>query len=73
MEQKFWMVWGEQTRETRMWYHSLEDAKRVAERLAERNPGARFFVLAAHGYTRTAKPTTRVDLKWVDLKAELQF
>lgn len=68
MEKIFWMVWGEQTCETRVRHHSLEDARREAERLAEKHPGNRFFVLAAQGYAVTARPTT-----WVDLEEELPF
>ena len=63
-EETFYMVWSETTHETHV-RHSLEqDAVREAERLAEANPGIRFFVLQATGYARTAKPVT-----WTQLDA----
>lgn len=68
MEKTLWMVWCEQTCKTQGRYHSLEDARREAERLAEKYPGVRVFVLSAQGYAVTAKPTT-----WVDLEVESPF
>lgn len=63
-----WVIWSEQGCKMRVQHGSLDDARREAERLAEKHPGNRFFVLSAQGYAVTAKPTT-----WVDLEVESPF
>lgn len=61
---RFWMVWSPQGRAPTQKHRTKINAEHEAVRLAERNPGAEFFVLKATGGCQ-AKPPKITDIKMV--------
>jgi hypothetical protein len=60
--QPFWMVWSEHGRAPTYKHVTVQSARAEAERLARKNPGSKFHVLAALGHcTFNAVNWTEVD------------
>lgn len=53
---QFFMVLADNSNVTNVRHKSLEGAQREARRLADTNPGVRFFVLASVGHALRADP-----------------
>lgn len=59
VEQMFWLVWSPTGQRPPSWKHATRDgAEREAERLAQQNRGAQFYVLAAVSRSRCVDVVT---------------
>jgi hypothetical protein len=58
MHDIFFMVLAENSSETRQRHATLDIARNEAKRLAGKNPGVKFFVLAALGHMVKEDPVT---------------
>ena len=58
MKNKFWMVWRKDDRTPVFQHETLECARREAERMAEKHPGAEFIVLEAVSVSTTKQVKT---------------
>lgn len=56
-EDVFWVVWNPGHGNPSMRHSSDKEARGEAERLAERNPGQKFYVLRGVGLAHVEKPT----------------
>jgi hypothetical protein len=59
---KFWMVLADNSSMTNVRHAAFDLAQREAERLANNNPGVKFFVLGAEGFATKRKPVDWVPI-----------
>lgn len=63
----FWLVWNEEGSAPRHKHETEEGARKEAERLARKQPGSRFHVLALVG------SCVKDDVRWTDAEHPLPF